>query len=164
MSSPGDHSAGPPRASAQSATRVRASIWMAAAALLGFLAGFLLQRARVNGARDDLAQTTRALHAAQLEAVLGAAVIEAQSGRYETARQRASDFYTGLQRQLLPVIAGEQQEKTRTMLSERDSIITSLARSDPTSSGALASVLVRLRETLRRTPLDSIAVSDTPGR
>ena len=164
MSSPSNHSAGPPRPSAQSVTRARAAVWMAAAALLGFLAAFLLQRARVNGARDDLAQTTRALHAAQLETVLGAAVIEAQSGRYETARQRASDFYTGLQRQLLPIIAGEQQKATRVMLSERDSIITSLARGDPTSSGVLASVLVRLRETLRRTPLDSISVTDTPGR
>ena len=164
MSSPGDHSAGPPRPSAQSASRARAAVWIAAAALLGFLAGFLLQRARVNGAGDDLDQTTRALHAARLEAVLAAAVIEAQSGRYETARQRASDFYTGLQRQLLPIIAGEQQKKTRVMLSERDSIITSLARGDPTSSGVLASVLVRLRETLRRTPLDSISVTDTPGR
>lgn len=162
MPSPSDHTARPPNSSAPSPTRSRAALWIAGAALLGFLAGFLMQLSRVNSAQDDLTRTRNALQAARLEAALSAAVIEAQSGRYEVARQRASDFYTGLQRQLLPVVAGQPQADARAMLTERDSIITSLARSDPTSSGVLASVLVRLRETIRRAELDSTAVTNTP--
>ena len=164
MASPSDHTARPSNSSSPSPTRSRTALWLAGTALLGFLAGFLMQLSRVNSAHDDLTHARHALHAARLEVALSAAVIEAQSGRYEVARQRASDFYTGLQRQLLPVIAAEQQADARAMLSERDSIITSLARSDPTSSGVLASVLVRLRETIRRAELDSTAVAKGPTK
>ncbi len=164
MPSPSATTDRPSNASAPAAGRSRAAAWIAAAALLGFLAGFLVQVSRLSSAQDQLARTTRALHAARLEAALSAAVIEAQSGRYEAARQRASNFYTGLQRQLLPVIPAEQQAEARVLLSERDSIITSLARSDPTSSGVLASVLVRLRETTRRAQLDSSPVLNEPVR
>ncbi len=135
--------------------RGNTTLWIAAAALVGFLIGFLLQYARVNRAQDALASADRSLQAARVESMLSAAVIEAQSGRYEEARQRASDFYTGLQRRLLPVIPEAQRADARTILSERDSIITSLARNDPTSAGTLTSVLIRVRETVRRAGLDS---------
>ncbi|HYW32219.1 MAG TPA: hypothetical protein VE869_11975 [Gemmatimonas sp.] len=164
MPSASDATSRAPNSPSSSHTRSRAAVWIAGAALVGCLAGFLIQLSRVNSAQDDLTQTTRALHAARLEAALGAAVIEAQSGRYEVARQRASDFYTGLQRQLLPVIAADQQADARAMLSERDSIITSFARSDPASSGVLASVLARLRETIHDAGLDSTSVTNAPTR
>jgi len=57
-------------------------LWIGGAALLGFLAGFLLQYAQVNSARQQIAVASAALHAASLEAMLSAAVIEAQSGRF----------------------------------------------------------------------------------
>jgi len=89
-------------------------------------------------------------------------VIEAQSGRLEVARQHASEFYTGLRRRLLPVLNGAPQEDMRTMLAERDSIITSLARNDPASPGTLTGMLVRLRETVHRAALDSLIVPGAP--
>ena len=140
--------------------RWRSALWVGTAAVLGFLAGFLLQYAQVDRARQQVADASAALQAARLEATLSAAVIEAQGGRFEVARQHASDFYTGLQRRLLPVIDGAPQADVRTMLAERDSIITSLARNDPASPGTLAGVLVRLRETVHRAALDS---SNVPG-
>lgn len=142
--------------------RWRSALWIGAAALLGFFAGFLLQYAQVNRARQQVADASAALQAARLEATLSAAVIEAQSGRFEVARQHASDFYTGLQRRLLPVIDGAPQAEVRTMLAERDSIITALARNDPASPGTLTGVLERLRETVHRAALDSSKVPGTP--
>lgn len=138
------------------------ALWVSVAALLGLLVGYLVQYARVQSLQDDLTTSTRALDAAQLEATLSGAVIEAQSGRYEVARQRASDFYTGLQRRLLPAMESEQQTEARLMLAERDSIITSLARNDPTTSGSLALVLVRFRETIRLAAPDSAAIAPQP--
>ncbi len=140
--------------------RWRSALWIGSAAVLGFLAGFLLQYGQVNRARQQVADASAAIQAARLEATLSAAVIEAQAGRFEVARQHASDFYTGLQRRLLPVMDGAPQAEARTMLAERDSIITSLARNDPASPGTLAGVLIRLRETVHRAALDS---SNVPG-
>ena len=140
--------------------RWRSALWIGTAALLGLVAGFLLQYTQLDRARRQVADASAALQAARLEATLSAAVIEAQSGRFEVARQHASDFYTGLQRRLLPVLNGAPQGEVRIMLAERDSIITSLARNDPASPGTLTGVLVRLRETVHRAALDS---SNVPG-
>lgn len=159
---PRDHASHARAEDAPASKRSRTPLWIAAAALLGFIAGFALQFARVREARRDADFANQAVQAARLEAELGAAVIEAQSARYEVARQRASDFYTGLQRRLLPIIAPTEQDSARVMLSERDSIITALARNDPSSPGALASVLVRLRETISRAGLDSSVAMSPP--
>ncbi len=137
-----------------STQRWRSALWIASAAALGFVAGFLLQAARLNQAQQQIADASAALHAARLEATLSAAVIEAQGGRFEMSRQLASDFYSGLQRQLLPVIEGAPQSEARAILAERDSIITALARNDPSSPGTLESVLLRLRRTVQRAELD----------
>lgn len=134
------------------------AFWVLAGAV-GLIVGVLLQQGRVREARADATAADRALQAARLEATLSAAVIEAQSGRYEVARQRASDFYTGVQRQLLPVLTDDERAEARQMLTTRDSLITSLARNDPASSGALAAALVQFRETVRRAGLDSSTVS-----
>jgi hypothetical protein len=162
MSSPNTRAAGAAPSAGRSATRTRTALWVVVAALLGLLVGYLVQYARVQSLQRELVSSTRSLEAAQLEAMLSGAVIEAQSGRYELARQRASDFYTGLQRRLVPAMAAEQLTEARVMLSERDSIITSLARNDPTTSGSLALVLVRFRETVRHFSADSSVVVGRP--
>jgi hypothetical protein len=162
MPSPANNAATSPKSPAPVAGRSRTGIWIAVAAMLGLLVGYLVQSPGLKAARTDLAQTTRAYHAARLEATLSAAVIEAQSGRYEMARQRTSDFYTGLQQRLQPALAEPQQADTRTMLSERDSIITSLARNDPTSAVTLSSLLERYRETVRLAKLDTIVLASKP--
>lgn len=132
------------------------------AAVLGLVAGMLLQQDGLLRAQEDAALANKALIGARAEAMLSAAVIEAQSGRYEMARQRASDFYTGLQRQLLPSLGQEQQAAARRMLSERDSVITALARNDPAAAGDLASILTRLRELTQELKPDSSAVGTAP--
>ncbi len=150
------------RDTSSSPHRWRSALWIGSGALLGLLVGVLLQYARVERAQQQVADASAALQAARLEATLSAAVIEAQGGRFEVARQHASDFYTGLQRRLLPVTDGAPQSELRTMLAERDSIITALARNDPASPGTLEGVLIRLRQTVHRAALDSSNVPGTP--
>ncbi len=152
----------PLRDAASPSHRWRRALWIAIAAVAGFLVGFLLQYARVNSAQRQIAEYSAALQGARLEATLSAAVIEAQSGRFDVARQYASDFYTGLQRRLLPIVDDAPQNDVRSMLAGRDSIITSLARNDPASPGMLGGVLIRLRETVRRAALDASNMPGTP--
>src|SRR5687767_5470954 len=84
----------------------RAVLWIAGAATAGLLLGGLVamawQRPGTTRLRDTAAYASRALPAARLEAILAGAVIEAENDRFELARQRASDFFTGFQRYLAP--------------------------------------------------------------
>ena len=162
MASPANPAARPVQTPAPSATRSRTTLWIAVAGIVGLLIGYLLQSPALKSARRDLVQTSQALHAARLEATLSAAVIEAHGGRFESARQHSSDFYTGLQGQLLPVIPEAQQADARALLSERDSAITSLARSDPASAVFLATALEKFRATVRLAKLDTLPVAKLP--
>ena len=133
-----------------SAPRAKPSpIWIIVAAVVGFGVGFTIQQFRLSSVQRDLASVSTAWRIAQLEATLSAAVIDAQAGRLEDARLQASEFYSGLQRDLLPRLEQPQRDSLRSLLVTRDSVITALARSDPGSAGALEAMLVRARSTLR---------------
>jgi hypothetical protein len=106
--------------------------------------------------RDTAAYASRALPAARLEATLAAAIIEAENDRFELARQRTSNFFTGFQRRLAPTLAGDHERASRQLLGRRDAIITSLARSDPASASVLGETLARYREFVRQAGLDSV--------
>lgn len=90
----------------------------------------------------DAAQ--RGVRLAQLKNTLSAAVIDVQRGQYEPARQLASDFYTILRREVetdtASVFTPGQREELRSLLSERDELITLLARSDPAATDRLFNV------------------------
>jgi hypothetical protein len=144
-----------------------APLWTAALALAGILIGFLvayaLQVPRTSRLRHAADYGSRALHAARLEAILAAAVIEAQNGRYEIGRRRASDFFTGLQRRVVPAVSEEAGPASRQLLERRDAIITTLARSDPASPSVLGEALAQYRDLVRRAGLDSV-VAPPPVR
>jgi hypothetical protein len=128
------------------------------AAVLGFVIGAGWQYTRAEQARSRADSAGRALEAARLEATLGAAVIETHDGRYEIGRQLASLFFTDLQRQLAPIMPSDAAEGTRQILAERDPIITALARNDPASASVLARTLVRYRELVHQSGLDSAGI------
>ena len=71
----------------------------------------------------------------QMETQLAAAVINADRGEYEPARQTASDFFTSLRNQIdrgpESDLSGLQRDRLRALLTQRDDVITLLARSDP---------------------------------
>ncbi|HEX2272166.1 MAG TPA: hypothetical protein VHH35_21670 [Pyrinomonadaceae bacterium] len=90
----------------------------------------------------DAAQ--RGVRLAQLQNTLAAAVIDVQRGQYEPARQLTSDFYTNLRRQIDSdsgsLFTPVQREAFRSLLVERDELITLLARSDPAATDRLIAV------------------------
>lgn len=90
----------------------------------------------------DAAQ--RGVRLAQLKGTLAAAVIDVQRGEYEPARQLISDFYTNL-RPLVDtdnssLFTPAQREGLRSLLAERDELITLLARSDPQATDRIFNV------------------------
>jgi hypothetical protein len=90
----------------------------------------------------DAAQ--RGVRLAQLQNTLAAAVIEVQRGEYEPARQLTSDFYTNLRRQTdgdtASLFTPSQREGLRSLLEQRDELISLLARSDPAATDRLFGV------------------------
>ena len=81
---------------------------------------------------------------AQLRNTLADAVIEVQRGQYEPARQLTSDFYTDLRRQIdtdnASLFSPAQRAGLRSLLAERDELITLLSRSDSTATDRLFNV------------------------
>ena len=72
------------------------------------------------------------------------AVIDVQRGQFEPARQLTSDFYTTLRRQIDSdsgsLFTPSQREGLTSLLTERDELITLLARSDPAAIERLFNV------------------------
>ncbi len=117
-----------------------------AAFLLGFLPMWLVAHARGNE-RDA---TQQALRLTEIENALAAATIQARRGDYEPARTAASAFYTNLRAELdrpEPGFAAPTHEALQAILSERDQMITLLARSDPAVAERLADTYVSYRQT-----------------
>lgn len=109
----------------------------ASIALGFFLLGFVPMWFKTSAAMEQRDAAQRAVRLAQLNNTLATAVIDAQRGQFEPARQLTSDFYTNLRRQI-DIDNGAffnppQREELVSLLSERDELITSLARSDPGS-------------------------------
>lgn len=109
-----------------------------------FLLGFLPMWFKASRAVEQRDAAQRAVRLAQLQNTLAAAVIDVQQGQYEPARQLTSDFYTNLRRQVDgdtgSLFTPTQREGLRSLLAERDVLITLLARSDPAATDRLVNV------------------------
>jgi hypothetical protein len=128
----------------------------AIAAIVGFAIGALWQNASARAyssdldmARIELDSTRHELTFQRLEATLGAATIEAQRGNHESARRLASQFFTDLQASVgsAPQAA---QPRLRSILDQRDVLITELSRANLESGGVLAEVFAQYREAMDR--------------
>lgn len=128
-------------------TRFRSAALITAGVVLAFLIGFGWQYTRAIGYRGRLDQTKQTLTFQRLEATLGAATVEAQRGSYEPSRQFASDFFTGLQRDIGDAPASSTAA-LRSILSQRDAVITGLSRADPQSGNVLADLFEQYRAAL----------------
>lgn len=109
-----------------------------------FLLGFLPMWFKSSRAIEQRDAAQRAVRLGQLQNTLAGAVIDVQRGHYEPARQLTSDFYTNLRRQVdgdtASLFSASQREGLRSLLAERDELITLLARSDPAASDRLFNV------------------------
>jgi hypothetical protein len=117
-----------------------------AAFLLGLVPMWMTARARIQ--ERDAAQA--ALRISTLQNTLASAAIDARQGRYEPARQAASEFFTDLRAEIErgrdSVFNEAQQNTLRPVFDTRDDTITLLARGDPAS----ADRLVELYNTYRQ--------------
>ena len=109
-----------------------------------FLLGFAPMWLKASRAIEQRDAAQRGVRLAQLQNTLAGAMIDVQRGQYEPARQLTSDFYTDLRRQLDGdsgfLFAPSQRDGLRSLLAERDELITLLARSDPTAIDRLFAV------------------------
>ncbi len=109
-----------------------------------FLLGFGLTWFKASSAIEQRDAAQRGVRLAQLENTLAAAVIDVQRGQYEPARQLTSNFYTALRRQIdtnnSSTFTPAQREGLRSLLAEREELITLLARSDPAATDRLLNI------------------------
>lgn len=126
-----------------------------------FLVGFLPMWLTARGRALDLDEARQALRLARIENSLAAAALEARRGEYEAAREAASAFYTALQSELeRPDADGlaAARDALQPILSERDEMITLLARADAAAADRLADAYVGYRSAtapLRTSPTTS---------
>lgn len=132
--------------------RVRRVILYAAVVLGAFLLGLIpmWMTARERGRELNTAQT--ALRISTLQNTLASAAIDARQGRYEPARQAASEFFTKLRTELDrgrdSIFMEAQQNALRPILDPRDDTITLLARGDPASADRLTEIYNKYREAI----------------
>jgi hypothetical protein len=109
-----------------------------------FLLGFVPTWLKANSAIEQRDAAQREVRLTQLQNALGAAMVDVQRGEYEPARQVTSDFYTNLRNQIdagsASVFTPSQREELGPLLTERDDIITLLARSDPAAADRLFAI------------------------
>ena len=116
--------------------------------LLGLVPMWL--KGRTAASERDVAQ--RELLLSRMQNALASATIDAQRGEYEAARQETSEFFTSLRGQLdntdQSALAAAQRTGVSSLLTQRDELITLLARSDPASASRLLELYVAYRKTM----------------
>ncbi|MHB1317186.1 MAG: hypothetical protein ACYCYF_01055 [Anaerolineae bacterium] len=132
--------------------------------LIGFVPMWIRERA---GAKDVSAAATRAgitksvdalaasvvekdLNKAVLQNALASAAIDVQRGDYESARQYASGFFTGLREEVDKgdgsSLTPAQRDGVQSLFAMQDEVITLLARNDPAAAGRFSDLYVSFRE------------------
>jgi len=122
--------------------------------LAAFLIGFVPMWVKSRECSSQLLDIERQLSLTRLNSALTSAAIDARRGDYETARQAASDFFTSLRtdthRETTLVFSAAQKERLQPLLTQRDEIITLLARGDPAAADQLSDLYVTYREEISR--------------
>lgn len=122
-------------------------------AVLAFLGGLVPMWLSARNTRDELRETNRRLNLGRIETSVGAAAIYARRGDYETARREASQFFTSLQEEVnrgaQSALNSVQREKAAPLFSQRDALITLLARGDPASADRLSDLYVAYRAAIQ---------------
>jgi predicted exporter len=121
-----------------------------AVAVVAFLAGFLPVWTKARAGANRLGQANRELAISQIQNSLASATIDARRAEYESARQAASQFFTQLRaeadRGKDSALATAQRAEAEKLFTQRDDIITLLARSDPVSAERLTGLYVAYRK------------------
>jgi hypothetical protein len=131
----------------------RRSTWIPVLVLLGvFLVGFVPMWFKSSRLSGELVRAQRQVRLDQMQITFANAALEARRGDYELARQGMANFFSlvtteldrGVGTALPPAAAADFQP----LLTERDDLITLLARGDPASAERLANAYAGFRKTI----------------
>lgn len=120
--------------------------------LVVFLLGFVPMWLKARGGGASLAAAEQQLSMVRMQNSLASSVIDARRGDYEPARQAASQFFTSLRaeadKQDASILTRAQRDGVEPLFTQRDEIITLLARSDPASADRLSDLYVAYRKVM----------------
>ena len=129
------------------------AILLAAAFLLGFVPMWLrsMDASRSQAETESqLSLAQRQVNLAAIQTALDTAVIEAQRGNYEPARQSASSFFTSLRAEAdrgdASALSPAQRDAVQPLLTQQDEIITLLARGASSSVNRLTALYDSYRQ------------------
>jgi hypothetical protein len=124
--------------------------------VVGFLLGLVPMWLKARERANELETTRTELRRTQMRSALSAAALDARRGEYEPARKAMSDFFTALSSEVDrgedSVLDQTQREGVRPLLTQRDEIITLLARSDPAAADRLAALDASYRKATGNAP------------
>ena len=134
----------------QRGTQFRALL---AVLVVGFLIGFVPMWLRARERTNERDQALRRLQTTELQNQLAAAALDARRAQYETARKELSGFFASLDQAVAdknnPENTPQKLELLQPVFSQRDELITLLARGDPASADRLSNVDLTLRKALQ---------------
>lgn len=124
------------------------------AVILAFVLGFLPMWLKAGRSEKEGDAARAELRVSQLQSTLASAAIDARRGEYERARQAASEFFSRVSeetdRGAESAFTAAQRGALAPLFSQRDQIITLLARSDPASADRLSDLHVAFRKAAGR--------------
>jgi hypothetical protein len=112
-----------------------------------FLLGFVPMWWKSRECSSRLSEAEQQLNLARIQNTLASAAIDARRGDYESARQSASDFFTSVED--ASALSPAQREGVQPLLTQRDEIITLLARGDPAAADRLSDLYQSYREIMK---------------
>ena len=114
----------------------------------GLLVGLIPTSFGLYQATRERDQAQSQLRAAELELSLSRSAVLARHGDYGAARDAASDFYSRAEGELAAAasdLTAAELSTLRSLLADRDSVITLLARSDPAGADRVAAMYLAYR-------------------
>ena len=127
--------------------------------VIGFLLGLVPMWLNAHRTAKELETTRIDLRRSQMRSALSAAALDARRGDYEPARKSMSDFFTALSTELDrgedSALDQAQQNAVRPLLTQRDELITLLARSDPAAADRLSNLDAAYRKATGNTQTSS---------
>lgn len=129
-------------------TRLKRLQLYAICVLAGLLVGLVPTSLSLYQARRERDQAQSRVRAAELELGLSRSAVLARHGDYNAARDAASDFFSRAGQELDAAssdLTAAELNTLRSLLADRDTAITLLARSDPAGADRMAAMYLAYR-------------------
>lgn len=126
----------------QTEPRMKRIAIFAGIVVLAFLLGLVPMGLKAWSRANERDAAQHQLRLCNLQLTLASATINARRAEYENARQSTSEFFTALHNQTEDNARSDltqtQRDGLKTLMSDRDNLITLLARGDPASADRLS--------------------------